>query len=138
MDADASKMLIRLRVSGRCNRSVPIQRLLQLPNGKQRGAMFQAPDGPFRLIDFSRVGGRWPYIVMMPQVRFLDFITSEARRFPAFRLVMSADVRHLVEEDGVVRGVRYLAEDGWHEMRATRMAAFNPSPAASRRRMCCG
>src|SRR5271166_2214368 len=58
------------------------ERLLQLPHGKQRGAMFQTPDGPIRLIDFSRVGGRWPYIVMMPQVRFLNFITAEARRYP--------------------------------------------------------
>jgi 2-polyprenyl-6-methoxyphenol hydroxylase-like FAD-dependent oxidoreductase len=95
------------------------ERLLQLPHGKQRGAMFQTADGPVRLIDFSRAGGRWPYIVMMPQVRFLEFITSEARRYPSFRLVMGADVRRLVEEGGVVRGVRYLAEDGWHEVRAT-------------------
>jgi 2-polyprenyl-6-methoxyphenol hydroxylase-like FAD-dependent oxidoreductase len=94
------------------------ERLLQLPHGKQRGAVFQTADGPVKLIDFSRAGGRWPYIVMMPQVRFLEFITEEAKRYPSFRLVMGADVRRLVEENGIVRGVRYLAEDGWHELRA--------------------
>jgi 2-polyprenyl-6-methoxyphenol hydroxylase-like FAD-dependent oxidoreductase len=93
-------------------------RLLQLPHGKQRGAVFQTADGPVKLIDFSRAGGRWPYIVMMPQVRFLEFITTEAKRYPSFRLVMGADVRRLVEEGGAVRGVRYLADDGWHELRA--------------------
>jgi 2-polyprenyl-6-methoxyphenol hydroxylase-like FAD-dependent oxidoreductase len=95
-----------------------VDRLLQLPHGKQRGAVFQTADGPVKIIDFSRAGGRWPYIVMMPQVRFLEFITAEAGRYASFRLVMGADVRRLVEEEGVVRGVRYLAEDGWHELRA--------------------
>jgi 2-polyprenyl-6-methoxyphenol hydroxylase-like FAD-dependent oxidoreductase len=94
------------------------ERLLQLPHGKQRGVTFQTADGPIKLIDFSRAGGRWPYIVMMPQVRFLDFITAEARHYPSFHLVMGADVRRLVEEGGAVRGVRYLAADGWHELRA--------------------
>jgi 2-polyprenyl-6-methoxyphenol hydroxylase-like FAD-dependent oxidoreductase len=95
-----------------------VDRLLQLPHGKQRGAVFQTADGPVKVIDFSRAGGRWPYIVMMPQVRFLEFITEEAKRYSSFRLVMGADVRRLVEEEGAVRGVRYVAEDGWHELRA--------------------
>ena len=55
---------------------------------------------------------------MMPQTRFLEFITSEAQRFPSFRLVMGARVEELLEEDGQVRGVRYRAHDGWHEVRA--------------------
>ncbi len=55
---------------------------------------------------------------MMPQVRFLDFITAEARRYPSFRLLLGASVQRLVEEGGVVRGVRYRADDGWHELRA--------------------
>src|SRR5215471_1496007 len=93
-------------------------RLLQLPHGKQRGAVFQAADGPVKLIDFSRAGGRWPYIVMMPQVRFLEFITEEAKRYPSFRLVLGANVQRLTQENGVVRGVRYRTDDGWHELRA--------------------
>jgi 2-polyprenyl-6-methoxyphenol hydroxylase-like FAD-dependent oxidoreductase len=118
------------------------ERLLQLPHGKQRGAVFQSADGPVRVIDFSRVGGRWPYIVMMPQVRFLEFITAEAGRYPSFRLVLGADVRRLLEEGGAVRGVRYLAEDGWHEVRAAltvgadgrfskvrHLAGFHPFPS---------
>jgi 2-polyprenyl-6-methoxyphenol hydroxylase-like FAD-dependent oxidoreductase len=92
--------------------------LLQLPHGKQRGAVIQTADGPIKLIDFTRAGGRWPYIVMMPQVRFLEFITEQAQRYPSFHLILGADVRRLVEEDGTVVGVRYLSEDGWHELRA--------------------
>src|SRR5687767_4416554 len=55
---------------------------------------------------------------MLPQARFLEFLTAEAARYPAFRLVMGASVRELVEEGGEVRGVRYHGADGWHEVRA--------------------
>src|SRR5215204_5460194 len=50
---------------------------------------------------------------------FLEFITEEAKRYPNFRLVMGARVEELLEEKGVVRGVRYRRRDGWHEIRAT-------------------
>jgi 2-polyprenyl-6-methoxyphenol hydroxylase-like FAD-dependent oxidoreductase len=61
---------------------------------------------------------RYPYITMLPQVDFLEFITAEAKRSPHFRLVMGANVRELIEEDGLIRGVRYRGHDGWHEVRA--------------------
>jgi len=93
-------------------------RLMQLPHGKQRGVTFQTADGPVHLIDFSDLKVRYPYIVMMPQVRFLEFITGEAKRYPSFRLILGASVQRLVEEGGAVRGVRYRSDDGWHEVRS--------------------
>ena len=62
---------------------------------------------------------RTPYqfITMVPQVRFLDLIVSEAARCPNLRLVMGARVEKLVRgDDGHVSGVRYRAKDGWHEI----------------------
>src|SRR5262245_38824419 len=56
--------------------------------------------------------------MLVPQERFLDFIAGEADKYPYFRLVLGANVQRLIEEDGVVRGVRYRAADGWHEIRA--------------------
>src|SRR5262249_38105551 len=61
---------------------------------------------------------RFPYILMIPQARFLEFITAEAAKYPSFKLVMRANARKLVEENGVVLGVLYLGSDGWHEVRA--------------------
>jgi 2-polyprenyl-6-methoxyphenol hydroxylase-like FAD-dependent oxidoreductase len=92
--------------------------LMQLPHGKQRGVTFQTADGPVRLIDFGKLKVRFPYIVMMPQVRFLEFITTEARRYPSFRLILGASVQRLVEEGGMIRGVVYRSDDGRHEVRA--------------------
>lgn len=49
----------------------------------------------------------------MPQAKFLEFVTGHARRYPYFRLLMGAQVRELIMEEGVVsRGVRYWDETG--------------------------
>jgi 2-polyprenyl-6-methoxyphenol hydroxylase-like FAD-dependent oxidoreductase len=76
------------------------------------------PSGTVQHADVSRLKTPYPFITMVPQVRFLDLIVSEAKRCPTFRLVMGARVEALVRgDDGHVRGVRYRARDGWHEIR---------------------
>ena len=92
--------------------------LHEIPHSKVSGPTLQFPDGAFRPFDLSRLKTRFPYILMIPQARFLEFITQQAAKYPSFRLVMRAHVRKLVEENGVVRGVQYLGADGWHELRA--------------------
>jgi 2-polyprenyl-6-methoxyphenol hydroxylase-like FAD-dependent oxidoreductase len=54
----------------------------------------------------------------MPQWDFLDFLKQKAQRYPAFRLLMEAEVTGLVEENGIVRGVRAKTPDGLLEVRA--------------------
>lgn len=90
--------------------------LAEVPHRKLRVATL--PTQPPMTIDFSRLRTRFPFIAMMPQARFLEWLAAQAARYRAFTLVMRADVRELIEEDGVVRGVRYKAPDGWHEVRA--------------------
>lgn len=46
-----------------------------------------------------------PFIAMMPQWEFLDFLRDEAELYPAFHLAMTAPVETLVEEAGRVCGV---------------------------------
>lgn len=92
--------------------------LHEMRHSKATGPVFQFRDGPFRPFDLTRLKTRFPYILMVPQSQFLEFITKEAAKYPYFRLVMQGNVRKLVEENGVVRGVRYLGPDGWHELRA--------------------
>jgi 2-polyprenyl-6-methoxyphenol hydroxylase-like FAD-dependent oxidoreductase len=95
-------------------------RLHQLQHVKTYGPVFLTPDGRLiQLFDFRHLlRTRFPYIMWIPQPVFLDFLAQEAVKYPAFRLVMGANVERLVEERGVVRGVRYRAADGWHEIRA--------------------
>jgi 2-polyprenyl-6-methoxyphenol hydroxylase-like FAD-dependent oxidoreductase len=93
--------------------------LHQLRHSKVTGPTLQFSGGAVRPFDLSRLNTKFPYIMMVPQSQFLEFITREAAKYPAFRLIMHANVKKLVEEDGVVRGVRYLGpDDAWHEIRA--------------------
>ena len=93
-------------------------RLLQLHHTKASCLTFQSPQGAVTIADLSHLKTRYPFVTLLPQSVFLQFITTEAERYPNFRLIMGANVKELIIEDGVVRGVRYQARDGWHEVRA--------------------
>ena len=93
-------------------------RLLELRHSRIATFTIQTDEGPFSPVDLSRLRTKFPYITVMPQTSFLEFIVGEARKYPTFRLVMGARVRELVREDGVVRGVRYESGDGLQEVRA--------------------
>lgn len=96
------------------------ERLLQLPHSKMRKLSIQANNQQSVAFgaDFSRLKTRYPYIMVIPQVKFLEFIIEEAKQYPNFRLVMGANAQELIAEDGVIRGVRYRGHGNWHEVRA--------------------
>jgi len=94
------------------------EKLHEIPHTKVTGPTVQFADGPFRPFELKRLPTRFPYILMIPQCRFLEFITAEAAKLPAFNLVMQAQVQHVIEENGVIRGVRYLGAEGERELRA--------------------
>ncbi|GAC1364976.1 MAG: FAD-dependent oxidoreductase [Ktedonobacteraceae bacterium] len=93
-------------------------RLLRLPHTKLSLISPPSAAGSALRFDLHDLKTKFPYITMMPQRRFLDFITSEARSFPCFRLIMGARVEELIEEEGKVCGVRYRGHDGRYEVRA--------------------
>ena len=94
-------------------------RLLEtVPHTKVHRVVPPLPGGTPPSIDFHVLGGKFPFMTFMRQAAFLEFLAAEASRYPAFTLVTGANVRELVEEADVVRGVRYQAADGWHEVRA--------------------
>ncbi|MBA2394398.1 MAG: FAD-dependent oxidoreductase [Ktedonobacteraceae bacterium] len=94
------------------------ERLLQLRHSRIRSFAFQGRDGEVKLANFQQIKTKFPFVTVIAQSRFLDFLTEEARRFPNFQLVMGAQVDGLLEEDGKVKGVRYRGQDGWYEVHA--------------------
>ena len=92
--------------------------LLGLRHAKVRRFIIQAGQRRETFADFSRLQTRHPYVLMLPQASFLEFVAAEAERYPNFRLVMGARVKGTILEDGMVRGVRYGRGDGTHEVRA--------------------
>src|SRR5574341_1289160 len=80
-------------------------RLHRLPHVKAPSFRTVTPTGTFTPLAFDRLPTPFPYMMIMPQSRFLEFLTDEAKKYPHFRMVMGANVQRLVEEDGTVRGV---------------------------------
>jgi 2-polyprenyl-6-methoxyphenol hydroxylase-like FAD-dependent oxidoreductase len=93
-------------------------RLLAVALGRMPAFPVRTPSQTVPQHDVSRLRTPYPFMTLVPQRRLLDLVVGEARRCPTFRLVMGARVEALVQdEDGRVRGVRYRARDGWHEVR---------------------
>ena len=90
----------------------------QLSQNKIYGPTFQSSGRPFSPIDFRRLNTRFPYILLIPQTKFLEFLAREAKKYPSFRLRMVANVTSLIEGEFGVEGVRYQSTDGQHELRA--------------------
>ena len=57
------------------------------------------------IADFRHVPAARPFLVLVPQWDFLDFIADEARLYPNFTLLMSTAADAVVEEGGAIRGV---------------------------------
>jgi 2-polyprenyl-6-methoxyphenol hydroxylase-like FAD-dependent oxidoreductase len=83
------------------------ERLLELPHATVRRITARAGGERVAAADFSRLPTKFPYITVLPQARFLEFLTAEAAKHAGFQLVMRANVRELIVEEGAVRGVRH-------------------------------
>ncbi|HET6387145.1 MAG TPA: FAD-dependent oxidoreductase [Armatimonadota bacterium] len=94
-------------------------RLLALPHGKISVLTLNAGGETMPLAHLSRLHSRFPYITLLPQVEFLNFLAAELQKYPQFRLIMGAHACDLVRSSGAVQGVRYRTHDGIHEIRAT-------------------
>jgi 2-polyprenyl-6-methoxyphenol hydroxylase-like FAD-dependent oxidoreductase len=70
------------------------------------------------MADFSHLPVRTPYIAMMPQWDFLDFLAAQGKRFAGFTVFMKAEATGLIEEGGRVVGVRATIEGKAEEIRA--------------------
>ena len=94
------------------------ERLHELPHVKARAFRTVTPAGTYTGLAFDRLPTPFPYMMIMPQSRFLEFLAGEAKKSPQFEIVMGARVQQLIEEDGVVRGVAYPTDGGRREVRA--------------------
>lgn len=80
--------------------------LLQRPHQKVERLGARVGGQYVQVVDMTHLHVPAPYIALMPQWDFLDFVADAARRFPAFDLRQSCEGLDLIEEGGRVRGVR--------------------------------
>lgn len=83
-----------------------LQRFLKRPHNRVDYAEIRIAGREWTIGDLSRLHTPAPFIAMMPQWEFLDFLREEGKAFPGFHIEMEAPVEDFVEEKGRVTGVR--------------------------------
>ena len=91
---------------------------LKRPHQEIRELAAEVGDQTVMIADFTHLPAHCQFVALMPQWDFLNFIAEHARRYPAFHLMMQAEVTELIEENGVVAGVRAATPRGPLEVRA--------------------
>lgn len=85
-----------------------LERFLARPHHRIAGAEIEFDGQLLAIGDLSHLAMAAPFIAMMPQWHFLDFVRDEAAAFPGFALRMEAEVAGLVEKEGRTCGVRLV------------------------------
>ena len=89
-----------------------LQEFLKRPHSELRELRGMIGSEPVTIADFSHLPVKCPFIAMVPQWDFLNFLVDQGRRYPTFQLVMRAEVFDLIERDGRITGVRAQTPDG--------------------------
>ena len=95
-----------------------LKRFLERPHDELDTARIRVAGTEYTIGDLSHLDTPAPFIAMMPQWDFLDFLRDEAEVYPGFSLSMEQPVQSFVEEDGRIVGVRL--QDG-SELRAGKL-----------------
>jgi 2-polyprenyl-6-methoxyphenol hydroxylase-like FAD-dependent oxidoreductase len=83
-----------------------LERFLKRPHIELDFAELRIAGRTWKIGDLSHLDTPAPFIAMMPQWDFLDFLREEAKAYPGFHLRMETPVESFVEEQGRVTGVR--------------------------------
>ncbi len=82
-----------------------LERFLERPHDKLDHARIRVGPREYIIGDLSHLDTVAPFIAMMPQCEFLDFLRDEAEKYPTFTLEMVAPAESFIEEGGRIVGV---------------------------------
>lgn len=89
-----------------------LEAFLRLPHQEVETLTGFIEEEPFVIADFRKIDAVLPFIALLPQWDFLDFIAGEAARHPNFRLIRRAEARELIRDRGRVVGLKAETPDG--------------------------
>lgn len=92
--------------------------IMQQANSRARDLSFIIAGRMMTMADFSAMDCKFPYVALIPQERFLNYMVTRAKEFPGFHILMGAQVRELKETNGKITGVRYTYEGSEHDLDA--------------------
>jgi 2-polyprenyl-6-methoxyphenol hydroxylase-like FAD-dependent oxidoreductase len=95
-----------------------LEEFFKLPHQKLYQLNAQVGEMQVTIADFKHLPTRCPFIALMPQWDFLNFLAEQGSRFPGFALRMQAEVTGLMQESERVIGLHADTPDGPIEVRA--------------------
>ncbi|AKS33102.1 FAD-dependent oxidoreductase [Mycolicibacterium goodii] len=104
-----------------------------LPHSRVERARFHLGGREVTVVDFGRLRLPHRYIALVPQWDFLDLLADACQEEPTFTLRMQTEVTGLLQQGGVVTGVRYQGPDGPGELRADLTVACDGRTSLVRR-----
>ena len=96
-----------------------LDEFLKRPHQQVTRLAGQIGDDTIPIADFTHLPTKCKFIAFMPQWDFLDFISSQAKKYPTFKLMMEAEVTGLIANGDQVVGVEVLTPTGRKEIKAT-------------------
>ena len=100
-----------------------LEAFLQLPHQEVRELSADVYGTQVTVADFTHLDAPRPFLVLIPQWDFLDFIAAEAAKLPNFSLRMGAKAIGVIEEGGAVRGVNVDSAEGSFQVHADLVVA---------------
>jgi 2-polyprenyl-6-methoxyphenol hydroxylase-like FAD-dependent oxidoreductase len=89
-----------------------LDEFLQRPHQEIRELSGQVGADVIPIADFTHLPTYCKFLALMPQWEFLDFLKQHAQRYSGFKLLMNTEAIDLVEQNGIVTGVRAKGADG--------------------------
>lgn len=109
-----------------------LDKFLELRHSKISRVSGRIGDYTVTLADFKHLPTHARYIALMPQWDFLNFLATEAAKFPSFTLRMGWEATGLRESNGRITGVIAQTPDGVVEIPATLTVGCDGRHATSR------
>jgi 2-polyprenyl-6-methoxyphenol hydroxylase-like FAD-dependent oxidoreductase len=95
-----------------------IDGFLKVPHQRLQKLEGRFGDENVRVADLSRLNVKYPFIAMMPQWDFLNFLRESGGRFPSFKVMMNTNATDLIWSGDTVVGVNADTPEGPVEIRA--------------------
>ena len=95
-----------------------IDGFLKLPHQQIQKMDGKFGDDSIRVADLSRLNVKYPFIAMMPQWDFLNFLRESGKRFASLKVMMNANATDLIWSGDTVVGANADTAEGPVEIRA--------------------
>jgi 2-polyprenyl-6-methoxyphenol hydroxylase-like FAD-dependent oxidoreductase len=95
-----------------------IDDFLKLPHQQLQKLNARFGDSSIRIADLGRLKVKYPFIALMPQWDFLNFLREKGKRYGSLTVMMNADATDLIWSGDTVAGVKANTPQGAMEIRA--------------------